>query len=244
MTEPITESPNPHPPFLQEVKDNITRVAIPVHEPPSVVMRRRIVVAIVVVIGGALLGYSLGLQPGDASFYWLTLGLAAVWTVGAFASGPLHLGHVRFFGRNERPTITGMVVGVAVGAAFVLGALVAREIPALAHYVTRVLEFANYQTLWLMVFSILLNAIAEELFFRGALYTALEKHYPAIVSTIIYTVAIFVATRNPMLGFAALVLGAVCAFERRATGGVLAPILTHMVWGLTMVLVLPRLFGV
>jgi len=107
-----------------------------------------------------------------------------------------------------------------------------------------VLEFANYQTLWLMVFSILLNAIAEELFFRGALYTALEKHYPAIVSTIIYTVAIFVATRNPMLGFAALVLGAVCAFERRATGGVLAPILTHMVWGLTMVLVLPRLFGV
>jgi len=53
-----------------------------------------------------------------------------------------------------------------------------------------------------------------------------------------------VATRNPMLGFAALVLGAVCAFERRATGGVLAPILTHMVWGLTMVLVLPRLFGV
>jgi uncharacterized protein len=244
VTEPITESPTPHPPFLREVKDNITRVAIPVHESPSVVRRRRIVVAIVVVIGGALLGYSLGLQPGDASFYWLTLALAAVWTVGAFASGPLHLGHVRFFGRNERPTITGTVVGVVVGAAFVLGALVAREIPALAHYVTRVLEFANYQTLWLMVFSILLNAIAEELFFRGALYTALEKHYPAIVSTIIYTVAIFVATRNPMLAFAALVLGAVCAFERRATGGVLAPILTHMVWGLTMVLVLPRLFGV
>jgi len=244
MTEPIAESPTPHPPFLQELKDNITRVAIPVHESPSVVRRRRIVVAIVVVIGGALLGYSLGLQPGDASFYWLTLALAAVWTVGAFVSGPLHLGHVRFFGRNERPTITGTVVGVLVGAAFVLGALVAREIPALAHYVTRVLEFANYQTLWLMVFSILLNAIAEELFFRGALYTALEKHYPAIVSTIIYTVAIFVATRNPMLAFAALVLGAVCAFERRATGGVLAPILTHMVWGLTMVLVLPRLFGV
>jgi CAAX protease family protein len=244
MTEPITESPTPHPPFLQELKDNITRVAIPVHESPSVVRRRRIVVAIVVVIGAALLGYSLGLQPGDASFYWLTLALAAVWTVGAFASGPLHLGHVRFFGRNERPTITGTIVGVVVGAAFVLGALVAREIPALAHYVTRVLEFANYQTLWLMVFSILLNAIAEELFFRGALYTALEKHYPAIVSTIIYTAAIFVATRNPMLAFAALVLGAVCAFERRATGGVLAPILTHMVWGLAMVLVLPRLFGV
>jgi CAAX protease family protein len=245
MTEPtITDEPTTHPPFLREVRDNITRVAVPVHEPPSVVRRRRIGVAIVVVIGGVVLGYSLGLQPGDTSFYWLTLVLAAVWAVGAFASGPLHLGHVRFFGRNQRPLITGTVVGVAVGAAFVLGALVAREIPALAHYVTRVLEFANYQMLWLMVFSILLNAVAEELFFRGALYTALEKHHPAVVSTVIYTVAIFVATRNPMLAFAALVLGAVCAFERRATGGVLAPILTHMVWGLTMVLVLPALFNV
>ncbi len=241
MTEPTTTT---YPGFFREVRDNITRVAVPHHEPPAVVTRRRIAVAIVLVIGGVLLGYSLGLQPGDTSFYWLTLVLAAVWTIGAFVSGPLHLGSVRFRGRNQRPVITGTVVGLAVGSAFVLGGLVAREIPSLAGYVTRVLEFANYQTLWLMVFSILLNGIAEELFFRGALYTALEKHYPAIISTIIYTVAIFVATRNPMLAFAALVLGTVCAFERRATGGVLAPILTHMVWGLIMVLVLPPLFGV
>ena len=243
MTHPTTTTTE-YPGFLREVRDNITRVAIPHHEPPSVIKRRRIAVAFVLVIGAVLLGYSLGLEPGDASFYWLTLVLAAVWTIGALASGPLHLGGVRFRGRNQRPVITGTVVGLAVGSAFVLGGLVAREIPALAGYVTRVLEFANYQTLWLMVFSILLNGIAEELFFRGALYTALEKHHPAIVSTIIYTIAIFVATRNPMLAFAALILGSVCAWERRATGGVLAPILTHMVWGLIMVLVLPPLFGV
>jgi membrane protease YdiL (CAAX protease family) len=47
-----------------------------------------------------------------------------------------------------------------------------------------------------------------------------------------------------MLTFAAIILGGVCAFERRATGGVLAPILTHMVWGLIMVLALPPVFGV
>ena len=46
-----------------------------------------------------------------------------------------------------------------------------------------------------------------------------------------------------MLGFAALILGAVCAWERRATGGVLAPVLTHVVWGLLMVLALPPVFG-
>ena len=47
-----------------------------------------------------------------------------------------------------------------------------------------------------------------------------------------------------MLGFAAIILGAVCAFERRATGGVLAPMLTHFLWGLVMVLALPPMFGV
>jgi uncharacterized protein len=240
MTEPTTTYPG----FLREVRDNITRVAVPHHEPPVVVLRRRIAVGFVLVIGAVLLGYSLALQPGDASFYWLTLVLAAVWTVGALASGPLHLGGVRFRGRNQRPVITGTVVGLVVGAVFVLGSLIAREIPALSGHVTRVLEFANEESLLLIVVSILLNGIAEELFFRGALYTALEKHHPAIISTIIYTAAIFVATRNPMLAFAALVLGSVCAFERRATGGVLAPILTHMVWGLIMVLVLPPVFGV
>jgi membrane protease YdiL (CAAX protease family) len=51
------------------------------------------------------------------------------------------------------------------------------------------------------------------------------------------------ATGNPMLVFAAVILGTVCALERRATGGVLAPMLTHLVWGLIMVLALPPIFG-
>ena len=89
-----------------------------------------------------------------------------------------------------------------------------------------------------------INGFAEELFFRGALYSSLEKHHPAIISTIVYTIVIGVSTLNPMLTFAAVILGSVCAFERRATGGVLAPILTHMVWGLIMVLALPPVFGV
>jgi membrane protease YdiL (CAAX protease family) len=51
------------------------------------------------------------------------------------------------------------------------------------------------------------------------------------------------ASGNYMLGFAAIILGTVCALERRASGGVLAPMLTHFVWGLIMVLVLPPIFG-
>ena len=245
MTEPTTtESPATHPPFLREVKDNLTRVATPHHEPPGVVQRRRVVVAVVVVIGATLLGYSLARDPGDETFYGLTMALAGVWALGALLARPLHLGHVRFFGRNQRPVISGTVIGLALGGVFILGGLIAREVPALRDYTADVLEFATQGSLPLIVFITLINGLAEELFFRGALYSALEKHHPAIISTVVYVVAIGVSTLNPMLTFAAIILGAVCAFERRATGGVLAPILTHMVWGLIMVLVLPPVFGV
>jgi hypothetical protein len=89
----------------------------------------------------------------------------------------------------------------------------------------------------------LINGLAEEVFFRGALYSALGRYHPARISTILYTGATM-ASGNPMLGFAAIILGTVCALERRASGGVLAPMLTHFVWGLIMVLALPPLFGV
>jgi uncharacterized protein len=228
---------------LRELRDIVTTVAGPHHEPPSVIRRRRVVAAVVLVIGAALLGFSLTRPPGAESFYWLTLALAGVWAAGAFVSGPLHLGYVRFRGRNQRPVITGTLVGLLLGGVFLLGALVAREIPGIREFITGVLEFANQGALPLVVFITLVNGIAEELYFRGALYTALGKAYPAVISTIIYVVAIL-ATRNPMLAFAAVILGSVCAYERRATGGVLAPILTHFFWGLIMVLALPPVFGV
>ena len=211
-------------------------------EPQAVIRRRRIVVTVVLVIGGALLGYSLTRRPGDASFYWLTLALAGVWALGAFASGPLHVGSFR--GRNRPPVIAGTVVGLALGGMFLLGGLVAREIPAVREFIVRVLDFANHGPLVLVAFITVINGVAEELFFRGALYTALGKAYPALVSTVIYVIATSATTGNPMLGVAAVVVGGVCAWERRATGGVLAPMLTHFFWGLVMVLALPPVFGV
>jgi membrane protease YdiL (CAAX protease family) len=104
------------------------------------------------------------------------------------------------------------------------------------------MQFANQGSLRLVIALALLAAIAEELFYRGALYTALGRRYPVIISTVVYVVATM-ASGNLMLGFAAIILGTVCALERRATGGVLAPILTHFVWSLVVILALPPLFG-
>jgi membrane protease YdiL (CAAX protease family) len=227
---------------LSELRRAITNVAVPHHESPAAQRRRRIVVAVTLVIGAAVLGFSLRRTPGESSFYWLTLVLAAVWISGAFVSGPLHLGGINWRGRNQRPVISGLAIGLALGGIFVLGGLIAREIPPVAALIVRVLQFESHGTVLFVVLITLVNGVAEEVFFRGALYTALGRLQPVAISTILYTVATM-ASGNPMLGFAAVLLGFVCALERRASGGVLAPMLTHFVWGLIMVLALPPLFG-
>jgi membrane protease YdiL (CAAX protease family) len=228
---------------FSELRRAITTVAVPHNEPPAVVRRRRVVVAITIVIGAAVLGFTLRRHPGEPSFYWLTFLLAGVWTIGGFVSGPLHLGGICWRGRNQRPVITGTTVGLLLGGVFVAGGLITREIPAVSALITRVLLFAHQGSLPLIVAITVVNAIAEEIFFRGALYTALGRYHPVLISTVLYTCATL-ASGNPMLGFAAVILGTVCAFERRASGGVLAPVLTHFVWGLIMVLALPPIFGV
>jgi len=229
--------------MLDQIRAAASNMAVPRQEWPAVVRRRRIIVCVVTVAGALLLGYSLSRKPGDETFYWLTLGLAAVWALGAFVSGPLHLGCIRWHGRNQRPVLTGLGIGLLLGVVFLVGGLVVREIPPVAEKVTRVLDYTNHGNLTLLVVITLVNGFAEELFFRGALYTALGAFHPVLISTLLYAAATS-ASGNPMLGFAAIILGTVCAWERRATGGVLAPVLTHVVWGLIMVLALPPVFGI
>ena len=231
------------PSALEEIRRGIVNVAVPHNEPPSVVRRRRVVVSVVLVLGVSSLALALRKHPGEPAFYWWTLALAGVWAIGAFASGPLHLGGARWRGRNQRPVVSGTVIGLLLGGVFLVGGLVVREIPVVAELVTRLLRYSD-QGSWRLTMAIaLLAAVAEAMFYRGALYTALGRHHPLLISTVIYALATFGSSRNPMLAFAAIILGTVCALERRATGGVLAPILTHFVWTLVVLLGLPPLFG-
>jgi uncharacterized protein len=202
--------------------------------------RRRLIAALTLAAGATLLGLSLSVRPGDAKFYLYTALVAAVWTAGALLSGPLHLGRAPSRGRLRRPVLTPIATGLVIAAVFIAGALVVREIPALRDLVNDVLAHARYGNLAAIAAITVLNGIAEELFFRGALFAAIGRRHPVVISTAVYAVAT-VATANPMLVFAAVLLGLVVGLQRRATGGLLAPILTHVTWSATMLLALPAL---
>jgi membrane protease YdiL (CAAX protease family) len=209
---------------------------------PRPFLVRRIVTAVFVVIGAGVLAWSLGIDAGDSTFYVATTVLAAIWVVGAFASGPLYLGRIKRPGSDDlgRPVLSGILLGLVLAGIFVLGALLVRQVPPLDRQVSSVLDHASAGITPVLLVITVLNGVAEELFFRGALYAAVPRH-PVVVSTLAYTVATL-ATGNVMLGFAAILLGLVVGLERRASGGVLAPILTHVTWSTIMLFALPLIF--
>lgn len=215
------------------------------HRDTVVALRRRQQVSVAVIVAGAvMLAISLRIEPGSVWFYPATFAMAGVWIVGAFASGPLHLGRIGAWQDREtlvRPVLAPILLGLALAGVFVVGGLVVRELPWLDEQVRSVVEFADEGSIPLLVVVTLVNGVAEELFFRGAAYAAVPVH-PVLWTSLAYVVATL-ATGNVMLAFAAILLGVVVGLERRATGGILAPILTHCTWALAMLFALPVLFG-
>jgi membrane protease YdiL (CAAX protease family) len=205
--------------------------------------RRRRVTACVSVAGAGLLGVSLSQKPDSPSFYALTLGVAGTWVAGGLASGPLHLGWVRTPEATlRRPLLTPVIAGVGAFGLFYGAGLVARRIPPLAAAVTRVLRYAQQGSPALVATTTLANGLAEEVFFRGALYAAVGEGAPVVTSSAVYTLAT-VATRNPALVIASVPMGLLFALQRRASGGIQAPMISHVTWSVLMLRYLPPLFA-
>ena len=200
--------------------------------------RRRAVVAVTLAVGATLLGLSLATRPGDPLFYPLLLAVAVTWLVGGRLSGPLHLGRT---GAGRRPVLGPALLGLAAGLAFVLGGLVLRLVPDLRDPVVDVLDHARRGSPVLVGVLALLNGLAEEVFFRGAVYAAFTER-PVLGTTAVY-VLVTAATGNPMLVLAGVVMGTLFAWQRRRSGGVLAPAVTHLVWTLVVIIGLPPAVG-
>jgi membrane protease YdiL (CAAX protease family) len=221
----------------------VDRVPRDHRESDAAFRRRRRVTAATAVAGAGLLGLSLSQPPDSRRFYGLTLAVAATWTAGGVAAGPLHAGWT--FGPGQtvrRPWVSPVVTGAGAFGAFYAAALVARRIPPLDRALVSVLRYARQGSTPLVLTTALANGLAEEVFFRGALYAAVGAERPVLTTTAVYGLAT-TATRNPALVLASLAMGPLLGLQRRATGGIQAPVLTHLTWSVLMLRYLPPLFA-
>ncbi|HEY5248857.1 MAG TPA: type II CAAX endopeptidase family protein [Dermatophilaceae bacterium] len=228
-------------PFLGSLRNEVPRDH---HETDEAHARRRRIVTGVGITGATFLGLSLSSEPGSRRFYVLACGVAATWAGGALGSGPLHLGQAQRRDQSlHRPLVTPVVTGVGAFGVFYGAARACRHVPAADGALRRVLRYADRGSTPLVLLTTCANGVAEELFFRGALYAAVGRRHPVAKSTAAYVVAT-ASTRNPALVLASLVMGVLFGWQRRASGGVGASALTHLTWSVLMVRYLPPLFRI
>jgi len=196
--------------------------------------RRRLWVVVTLVLGAGALAFTLNRPTGDDLFLVTGYAMAAVWAGGALLSGPIP--------RSDAGAARAAVIGAAIGA-FLLGscllvAVVIADVPVLAEPADQLLEHADGALLPVLLMTAA-NGIGEEMFFRGALHDALPRRLAWLVSTVAYTLTT-IGSGVFLLVLAAAMLGGVTAFLRERTGGLAAPIATHLVWSLGMLLLLPH----
>jgi membrane protease YdiL (CAAX protease family) len=190
----------------------------------------------------ALLRSSFAARAGSARFYLLTTSLAGVWTGGALGAGPIPW---RGDGWRNHPggaaralIVVPVITGVATFVVFYGAARAARRHPALRRAIASVLGYADAGPTPLVMLIAAGSGVAEELFFHGALWSGSR---PLRTTTLAYA-ASTAATGNPALVLAGLITSLVFGWQRDATGGVLAPAVTHVTWSVLMLHYLPPLF--
>jgi hypothetical protein len=190
----------------------------------------------------ALLRSSFAAQADSARFYLLTTGLAGTWTSGALGAGPIPwLGdrwRSRPGGAAQALIVVPVVTGAATFAVFYGAARIARRHRGLRHAIASVLRYADAGSTPLVVLIASSSGVAEELYFRGALWSGPQ---PLCTTTLAYA-ASTAATGNPALVLAGLVTSVVFGWQRAVTGGVVAPAVTHVTWSMLMLRYLPPLF--
>jgi len=212
----------------------------PYHQESSEVQRRRrLVVVATLIVGTVLLGFALTRPAGSTTFYVLAAVLAAVWLVGGWVSGPLHLGSRPGRRAHQLQILLPLLLGALAFGVFAAGAEIVHGIPWLHRAVDDVISRADSGSRALVVAITLVNGVAEEVFFRGAVYSAFGQRRPALWTTVCYIV-VTAAAGNLMLVVAAALMGTVFALERRASRGILASAITHVTWSVMMIYLLPR----
>ena len=192
----------------------------------------------------ATAGFTLALVAKDVVNVWLLTGLAAAVSIGlaAWSDGRRLAALLR---PRKRDLAAGAGAGVAlVVATHVLYPLAAELVPAFG----RLVEFlyADISVPPGPRAALPLTAVvvlAEEVIWRGVLMEELRHRYRhrrvrVIMATLLYAVPHMLAG-IPVLVVAAVTMGAAWTLLRLATGRLVAPLVCHMVWSMTIFAVWP-----
>ena len=208
----------------------------PIHRDESV-RRRRLIVAVTLVIGTALLAMTLRVPAGSTDFFVIGFFAASAWILGAVASGPIPIDSIG--SSRTKVVFTAIAIGAVAFLCFLVADLVGQHLPLVSPSLHNILIKADAGPTGLVLLVALVNGLGEELFFRGALFSAFGDHGPIAGSTALY-VAVTAATGSVALVIAAGAMGTLLAYERRRTAAILAPTVTHLCWSTLMLLALPR----
>lgn len=190
------------------------------------------------VVGAGLLRATMASPPASRRFYVLGNVTAAVWAspllVGRGHPGPL----------PELPTwrtAAGSVgLGVAAFGIVYAGARVTRRIPVVAEAAANAVRH-RADNPGAAVAITLVNGVAEELYFRGALFDGVDRRHAVTVTSASYALAT-AATGNAALTLASAVVGPVLGWQRQRTDDLTGPVITHLTWSALSLWLVPPLY--
>ena len=197
---------------------------------------------------------------------WLLLALSVVWSQlmrnfgGAdvySVMGPFSLAVVAVLGmlvwrRDAEKTWLKLnrrvlAVGVGVGLVMTLGTYAAYRLtllafPSLDGVVKTLYAFAHVERLPVAFVMTVFILVAEELLWRGLLVDELRAFMPRALSeacsVLIYAFA-QLGSGSFIVFALAVVCGSIWTAERRVTGSLLAPLISHLIWTPTVILLWP-----
>lgn len=211
-----------------------SRPDAPVGALDEIPLRTRRVALIALLLGGVLLGITFSADDGGTRFYVAGFALAAIWATAA-ALAPRH--------DRRTPRLADAAIGALVGAAafgaFVIAFLVVRRVGFLGEQVESLLDTADRSGLGPVIALALVNAAAEEAFFRGTLVDVVSARHRWFAGIVPYVIATL-PSANIALVIAAAAMGAVFTGLRLARRNVTAPLVCHVTWTLLMLLAFPR----
>jgi membrane protease YdiL (CAAX protease family) len=180
-------------------------------------------------------------QFGSHEIYWLVGGYALLASVCLW----LWFGHG--LRQSFRVDLRSVLIGISVGALMTVATYPLYQaavalLPWLEPIVAGLYRTSHKEGMGVALAWVVVILAAEELLFRGAWLLALQRRFgerAALMLCVGLYVAAQACTGSLIVALLALCCGTVWTLERMLTGSVVAPLLSHLIWTPTVILLRP-----